>query len=48
MSHIFTTAMTCRKDLPLDLAEGVLRSFCMQALGQVLIYSISFDTLCAV
>ncbi|KAG1359541.1 Vacuolar protein-sorting protein BRO1 [Cocos nucifera] len=23
-----------RKDLPLDLAEGVLRAFCMQALGQ--------------
>lgn len=25
-----------RKDLPVDLAEGVLRALCLQALGQVL------------
>lgn len=46
---IFTISMTCRKDLPLDLTEGVLRALCMQALGQVLIYSpISVGTFCAV
>lgn len=28
-----------RRNLPVDLAEGVLRALCLQALGQVLVYS---------
>ena len=29
------TAISCRKGLPVDLSEGVLKATCMQALGQV-------------
>ena len=31
------TAISCRKGLPVDLSEGVLKATCMQALGQVII-----------
>lgn len=29
----------CRRNLPVDLAEGVLRALCLQALGQVITLS---------
>lgn len=37
-SFILTTdhVYYCRRNLPVDLAEGVLRALCLQALGQVL------------
>ncbi|KAL6912303.1 hypothetical protein ACP4OV_001108 [Aristida adscensionis] len=32
----FVTAISCRKGLPVDLTEGVLKALCMQALGQAI------------
>lgn len=32
---IFWLLLDCRRNLPVDLAEGVLRALCLQALGQV-------------
>ena len=37
----FISYVTCRRDLPQDLEEGVLRALSMQALGQVLTYSLT-------
>jgi hypothetical protein len=31
----YLTPVSCRKGLPVDLSEGVLKATCMQALGQV-------------
>lgn len=33
----------CRRNLPVDLAEGVLRALCLQALGQVRAFSLNLD-----
>ena len=37
---IYWSQFDCRRNLPVDLAEGVLRALCLQALGQVLTSSL--------